>query len=66
MKSRHKYSNIGIQAQDLRLGFGSNSVTASSHPPKATHEVKSEDKEKFKIIDNGVSLMSLHTTLFFC
>ena len=31
-----------MQAQDLRLGFGSNSVAASSQPPKDTHEVISD------------------------
>ena len=28
------------QAEDLRLGFGTNSVSASSQPPKEQHEVK--------------------------
>ena len=29
-----------VQAEDLRLGFGTNSVSASSQPPKEQHEVK--------------------------
>ena len=29
-----------VQAEDLRLGFGTNTVSASSQPPKEQHEVK--------------------------
>ena len=43
-----------MQAQNLRLGFGSNSVAASSQPPKDTHEVISEPKD-----DNRVGLTVL-------
>jgi len=49
---------VGSQAQDLRLGFGSNSVTASSEPPMDTHEVRLPVEEI--IVHPEFNIVNLH------